>query len=93
MASLDKFEEFVRVKVEVDKCTHQQISDELKSSFPGERGFSLRSIERFCSEKGIKKITDIDDQQLDKIISDAVMQVLIYTYTSILRWTFHLNYM
>ena len=93
MALLDEFEEFVRVKVEVDKCTHQQISDELKSSFPGERGFSLRSIERFCSEKGIKKITNIDDQQLGEVISDAVMQVLVYTYTSILRWIFQLNYM
>jgi len=77
MASLDNFEEFVREKVTVEKCTHQQVSDELKSSFPGERGFSLRSVERFCREKGIKKMSNIDDQQLDDVVSDAVLQVKI----------------
>ena len=85
MTSLDNFEEFVKEKVEIYKCTHQQVSDELKSLFPGERGFSLRSVERFCCEKGIKKTTEIDDQQLDDVISEAVRQV---PYRLLLRETY-----
>jgi len=86
MASLDNFEEFVKEKVEIYKCTHQQVSDELKTLFPGERGFSLRSVERFCCEKEIKKTTEIDDQQLDDVISEAVRQVsyrLKYRYSQV----------
>ena len=78
MASLDNFEEFVKERVTVHKCTHRQVSDELKLSFPGQRGFSIRSVERFCREKGIKKMTDIDDQELDDIVSEAVLQVACY---------------
>jgi len=56
----------------VEKGTHQQVSNELKLTYPGVRGFSLHSVKRFCREKGIKKMSDIDDQQLDDVISKAV---------------------
>lgn len=75
MAALEQYEDFVREKVEIDKYTHKQLSDELQQSFPGERGFSVRSVERFCSEKGIKKMCDIDDHELDEVVSSAVLQV------------------
>lgn len=75
MAALEEFEDFVRQKVIIEKCTHKQVSDQLQQSFPGEKGFSVRSIERFCSEKGIKKLPDIDDQELDEVVSSAVLQV------------------
>jgi len=87
MASLDNFEEFVKEKVEVYKCTHQRVSDELKSLFPGERGFGLRSVERFCSEKGIKKTTEIDDKELDNVISEAVRQVATVLQTAVTQST------
>ena len=75
MAALEEFEDFVRDKVVVERCTHRQVSDELQQSFPGEKGFSVRSIERFCSKKGISKTSDIDDQDLDEVISSAILQV------------------
>ena len=47
-------------------------------SFPGQIGFSVCGVERFCREKGIKKMTGIDDQELDDISSEAVLQVACY---------------
>ncbi|XP_065894563.1 uncharacterized protein [Dysidea avara] len=70
--ALDDFEEFVRHKVEVEKMTHPKLRDLFQEQFPGEKGFSLRSIEKFCSERGIKKTTKIDDDDLDEIVSRAV---------------------
>ena len=75
MAALEQFEDFVREKIVVERCTHKQISDELQQSFPGKKGFSVRSVERFCSNKGISKTCDIDDQDLDEVVSSAVLQV------------------
>ena len=74
MAALENVEDFIREKVK-SNCSHKQLSDHLKEAFPGQRGFSVRSIERFCAEKGIKKTTAIDDEDLDSIISEAVSQV------------------
>ena len=37
----------------------------LMESYPGKRGFSVRSIKRFCGNKGIDKTSHIDDQSLD----------------------------
>ena len=69
MSALDQFEELVREKIEVQKYTHKQISNEFQMSFPGEKGFSVRSIERFCSDKGIKKVSNISEQELETILS------------------------
>lgn len=55
--------------------THPQLRDLLQQEFPGEKGFSLRSIEQFCSLKGIKKTFKINDQELDDIVSEAVSYV------------------
>ena len=54
--ALEEIEGFVRQKIEVEKCTHKQLSSHLQQCYPGEKGFSLRSIERFCCEKGIRKV-------------------------------------
>ena len=75
MAALEEYEDFVREKVEIEKCTHKQLSDELQRAFPDERGFSVRTVKRFCSEKGIRKTCDIDDQVLDEVVESAVLQV------------------
>ena len=75
MAALEQYEDYIREKVIREKWTHKMLSDELQQSFSGERGFSVRSIERFCSEKEIRKTCDMDDQQLDEVITDAVLQV------------------
>ena len=33
----------------------------LEENHPGQRGFSVQSVERFCSDKGIHKTSRIDD--------------------------------
>ena len=75
MAALEEYEDYVREKVVTEKYSHRQLSDELQRAFPDERGFSVRSVKRFCSEKGIKKTCDVDDQELDEVVSSAVLQV------------------
>ena len=55
--ALEELEDFVRQKIEVEKCTHKQLSSQLQQCYPGEKGFSLRSIEHFCSEKEIKRVS------------------------------------
>ena len=82
---------FRKIKIEVEKCTHKQLSSELQQCYPREKGFSVRSIKRFCSEKEIKKVasiliitvvthsyiqeSNIDGQTLDEFVSTAVLQV------------------
>ena len=53
------------------------MSVELQRLYPGKRGFSLRSVEFFCKEKEIKKLIDLDDQQLDGVVIHAVLQVYV----------------
>ena len=40
--ALEEVEDFVRQKIEVEKCTHKQLSSELQQCYPGEKGFSVR---------------------------------------------------
>ncbi|XP_064383624.1 uncharacterized protein LOC135351363 isoform X2 [Halichondria panicea] len=52
--------------------THEDISNTLKTRFPGIRGFSARSVRRFCSENGIHKP---DSAQVDAVVECAVTEV------------------
>jgi len=60
MASLCEwgYEDFIREKVEQEQWTHYQVSSFLKASHPGQRGMSVRSVQRFCSENNIKKTSN-----------------------------------
>jgi len=75
MAALNEFEDFVREKIEVEKFTHKKLSEMLQQVFPGDRGFSVRSIKRFCNENSIRKTTSLDNQELDEVVAQAVTQV------------------
>ena len=50
------------------KDGHKQISVFLEADHPGQRGFSVRSVERFCSNRGIHKTPRINDQKLDEAV-------------------------
>ena len=78
MAALRDFEGFVREKIVKGKYTYKQLSDTLQYCFPEERGFSVRLIKRFCNEKEIRKTTKFDDQELDEVVTEAVLQVFTY---------------
>ena len=55
MVTLDSLEMPIRDKIENAKWTHPKLSEFLKASYPGRRGFSVTSIERFCRLKEIHK--------------------------------------
>ncbi len=75
MSALEGFEDYIREKVEKDRMTHAQLCDHLKGLYPGERGFSIRSLERFYSRKGMAKTTKPSDHQLDEGVAGAIAQV------------------
>ena len=57
--------------------TVHDLSDFLKERFLDARGFSTRTIERFCHEHGIKRKGTVSDAVLDVLVERAVHQVLI----------------
>ena len=75
---LSKHEPYIRHRIEVDKITHRQLSEELQNRFPGIRGYSVRSIECFCREKGIHKSSRLSDVQVQEVVAEAVAKVIIF---------------
>lgn len=76
MAALENLESFIRGKVEDERWTHKKLSEYLKASYPQTtKGFSVRSIERFCHEKKIHKTSRLCSTDLDTAISDAIAKV------------------
>ena len=73
--SLDVHEDFIRDKVERDHMTHGKISELLATRFPGVRGFSIRSIERFCEEKGIHKTSRLSQAEVEHAVAAGVAKV------------------
>ena len=55
----------------------KQISGFLQGKHPGKRGFSVRSVERFCSNKDIHKTLRNDEKTLDDVLSTATDMVSI----------------
>ena len=51
------------------------ISAFLEENHPGQRGFSVQSVERYCSSKGIHKTSRIDDNKQDEVLSNATDMV------------------
>lgn len=65
-------EDFVRSLVWAGK-THQEISTILQNQFPAvQRGFSTRSVRRYCSNRNIHQPTV---PELDNVVSHCVDQV------------------
>ena len=73
--SLDVFEDYIRHKVEVERISHLQLSSDLKARYPGSRGFSVRTIERFCADKGIHKSSRLSSSELEQVVSASVAKV------------------
>ena len=62
-------------KVEGQRKTYQEVSDELVLLHPGVRGLSRMSVRRFCSEHGIHKTLRLDDHSLDRAVALNVTRV------------------
>ena len=80
MAALEGLEDFIREKIEKEHWTHKELSAHLQHAYPGQRGTSVRSLERFCSVKGIHKTARLSTQHLDEVVSDAIAKVRIRCY-------------
>lgn len=55
--------------------THQDISSFLRSLHPTERGYSARSVRRFCAIHGIHYCSGLTESEVDRIVSVAVRSV------------------
>ena len=78
--TLNDLEDLIRMKTQKDRYTHKEISKYLKEKYPGVRGFSVRSIERFCAAYDIHKTAKISDITLDRVVATAVKKVRQYRY-------------
>ena len=64
----------IRSRVE-DGYTHEQIREFLQQLNHGVRGFSARSVRRFCSEQNIHYRSNLSAQDLDRVVQDGVIAV------------------
>ena len=78
MAALEGLEDYVREKIEKEGMTHSLLSFRLRELYPGVRGLSIRSLERFCACKSIRKTSQPSTQQLDEAVCGAIAQVINY---------------
>ena len=67
-------EQFIRESRENGK-TLKEISDSLQDLYPGQRGFSVRSVERFCQQHDIHKTSQLQSAELCRVVATAVSQV------------------
>ena len=52
--------------------TRKEIAQYLQQKYPGQTGFSVRSVRRFCKKQGITRRSGIDDDSLDYIVEDKI---------------------
>ncbi|XP_057290186.1 uncharacterized protein LOC130612862 [Hydractinia symbiolongicarpus] len=55
------------------KKTYEEISNILQSRYPGERGYSVKSIKRYCKENGLSP--RVSQAHLEQIVATAVQEV------------------
>lgn len=73
--SLNDLRGYISHKVEQDHLTHREISERLQARFPGVRGFSIRSVSRFCQDKGIHKISRLCQAEVEQVVAEDVAKV------------------
>ena len=74
---MDGVEKFIE-ELMLQGKTHREISEVLRSLYPGQKGFSLRSVERFCSQHDMPRRTSrLAPCDLNRVVATAVSQVRI----------------
>lgn len=58
--------------IENENKTFEEVSEILQSIFPNERGFSIKSVKRFCKGHTISRRQQIEDDDLDEIVQSAI---------------------
>ena len=64
-------------KLTEDNLTYEELSIVLKQMFPNYKGFSVRSLQRYCSGENIHKTSRLNDSDLNEVVLTSVMQVSI----------------
>lgn len=77
LESIVGMQDFVRTKIERERRTHREISEQLQAMYPGLRGCSTRSVRRFCNHHGIHGTSRLKEEQLDRVVSANVRKVCI----------------
>ena len=75
-STLTGLEDFVR-ESRLKGKTYDDISVSLRTLYPRQRGFSARTIRRFCKESGIHRTSRLPSTDLNRVVATAVSQVRI----------------
>ena len=70
--------EYVKDLVVTQQKTHSEVSLLLKEAYPGRRGFSLRSVRRFCLKNGIHAQNRLSNDELEQCTKEVVARVSIH---------------
>ena len=69
-----------------ERKTYQDIRDILTEEYPGVRGFSVESVNKFCKKNGLSSRRS--QQTLDTLVSDAVKEVCIQSHFKVINCAF-----
>ena len=77
MSTIDEFDlkAFITKKIVEESITYEKLSTLLQEMFPNTRGFSIRSLQRYCSWEEIHKTSRLNNGDLDRAVLTSVMQV------------------
>ena len=73
-SALDVFSQLIREKIHCG-WSHKRISRFLQDNNPGLRGFSERSVRRFCHNHDIHRTPRIEEHALDDVVTRATSMV------------------
>ena len=62
---------FIQVKLVEERLTYKELSELLQKNFPGIKGLSTRTLQRYCSNEGIQKTSKLSDDALDRVIEEG----------------------
>ena len=74
-------EDFIR-ESRLKGRAYVEISESLRTLYPGERGFSARTLRQYCMEGGIHRTTRLPSTGLNRVVATAVSQVRTWVQTS-----------
>lgn len=55
--------------------SYESISQHLQQLYPGQRGTSVRSVRRFCTDRAIRRRSVLSEAELDQVIASRVTAV------------------
>ena len=74
MAALESTKSFVEYFFSKNENTICDLPDILQERYPEPRGFSVRSIKRFCEKKRMRQSRLPSNEQLDNVVKVAVSE-------------------